>query len=157
MARTSVAEIESLYRSRYDRFVRVATAILRDEERAVDAVQEGFASALRDRSRFRGDGPLEAWVWRIVVNAARKDRARISYLSVPEEPAAEDSDPPEEPVRRAVASLPERQRLVLFLRYYADLDYESIARTLDVRPGTVAAALHAAHDALRRSLQEVPQ
>jgi len=157
MARVSVSEIESLYRARYGRFVRVATAILRDEERAVEAVLEAFASALRDRTRFRGEGPLEAWVWRIVVNAARKEQDRMAHLPVSEEPAAEDPEPPEEPVRRAVARLPERQRLALFLRYYADLDYESIARTLDVRPGTVAAALHAAHETLRRSLQEVPQ
>src|SRR5205085_4558196 len=122
MARVSVSEIESLYRARYGRFVRVATAILRDEERAVEAVQEAFASALRDRTRFRGEGPLEAWVWRIVVNAARKEQDRMSHLPVFEEPAAEDPEPPEEPVRRAVARLPERQRLALFLRYYADLD-----------------------------------
>src|SRR5690242_14309900 len=73
MARTSISEIEALYRARYRRFVRVATAILGDDERAVDAVQEGFAAALRERSRFRGEGPLEAWVWRIVVNAARRE------------------------------------------------------------------------------------
>ena len=51
MARAADSEIEALYRSGYGRFVRVATAILRDEERAVDAVQEAFAAALRDRSR----------------------------------------------------------------------------------------------------------
>jgi RNA polymerase sigma-70 factor (ECF subfamily) len=157
MPRASVSDIETLYRARYRSFVRVATAILGDEERAVDAVQEGFATALRERSRFRGEGPLEAWIWRIVVNAARRERTRISSLPAPEEPAADDPEPPEESVRLAVAGLPERQRLALFLRYYADLDYESIGRALDVRPGTVAAALHAARDALRRSLQEVPR
>jgi RNA polymerase sigma factor (sigma-70 family) len=54
-----------------------------------------------------------------------------------------------------VAALPERQRLALFLRYYADLDYDAIAETLDVKPGTVAATLHAAHSTLRRELLEV--
>lgn len=156
MARASVSEIESLYQARYSRFVRVATAILRDEERAVDAVQEAFASALRDRTGFRGDGPLEAWVWRIVVNAARKESVRATSFRV-DEPAGDEPEPPDDVVRRAVRRLPERQRLALFLRYYADLDYESIARVLDVRPGTVAAALHAAHETLRGSLQEVPR
>ena len=156
MARVSVSEIESLYRARYGRFVRVATAILRDEERAVEAVQEAFASALRDRTRFRGEGPLEAWVWRIVVNAARKEQDRMSHLPVSEEPAAEDPEPPEEPVRRAVARLPERQRLALFLRYYADLDYAAIAAVLGIAEGTVAATLHTAHNTLRRRFEEVP-
>ncbi len=157
MARASLSELEVLYRSRYNRFVRVASAILRDEERAVDAVQEAFASALRDRSRFRGDGPLEAWVWRTVVNTARKQRAQTRDMSLDDEVAGDDPEPADDSVRRAVRRLPERQRLALFLRYYADLDYESIARVLDVRPGTVAAALHAAHETLRGSLQEVPR
>ena len=154
MAQASVSDLETLYRSRYDRFVRVATAILRNEERAVDAVQEAFASALRDRSRFRGDGPLEAWVWRIVVNAARKQHAQAPSVLL-SEAAGNEPEPPDDSVRRAVRRLPERQRLALFLRYYADLDYESIARVLDVRPGTVAAALNSAHETLRGSFQEV--
>jgi RNA polymerase sigma factor (sigma-70 family) len=51
--------------------------------------------------------------------------------------------------------LPERQRLVLFLRYYADLDYAAIADALEIKSGTVAATLHTAHAALRRQLLEV--
>jgi RNA polymerase sigma-70 factor (ECF subfamily) len=54
-----------------------------------------------------------------------------------------------------VAALPERQRLVLFLRHYADLDYREIARILGVKTGTVSASLHAAHATLRRTLSEV--
>lgn len=58
-------------------------------------------------------------------------------------------------MRAAVAALPERQRLALFLRHYADLDYESIAAALGVRRGTVAASLHAAHETLRETLTGV--
>lgn len=54
-----------------------------------------------------------------------------------------------------VASLPERQRLVIFLRYFADLDYREIADALGVSVGTVSARLHAAHATLRAVLQEV--
>jgi RNA polymerase sigma factor (sigma-70 family) len=56
-----------------------------------------------------------------------------------------------------VASLPERQRLTVYLRYYADLDYRAIADVLDVEVGTVSATLSAAHRSLRRNLEEVPQ
>lgn len=41
-------------------------------------------------------------------------------------------------VRAAVASLPERQRTILFLRHYADLDYDQIAAALGIARGTVA-------------------
>jgi DNA-directed RNA polymerase specialized sigma24 family protein len=43
----------------------------------------------------------------------------------------------------------------VFLRYYADLDYRTIAEVLEVELGTVSAALSAAHAALRRSIREV--
>jgi RNA polymerase sigma factor (sigma-70 family) len=54
-----------------------------------------------------------------------------------------------------LAGLPERQRLVVFLRYFADLSYQEIATVVGVRVGTVSATLHAAHDALRAELEEV--
>ena len=60
-------EIEFLYRARFAHFLRVANAIVGDRERARDAVQDGFADAIRSRARFRGDGPLEAWVWRAAI------------------------------------------------------------------------------------------
>ncbi len=58
-------------------------------------------------------------------------------------------------VRAWVAALPERQRLAVYLRYYADLDYRSIAQVLGVEVGTVSATLSSAHQALRRSMKEV--
>ena len=61
-----------------------------------------------------------------------------------------------EDIRDALAQLPERQRLVLFLRYFADLDYESIAAALEITSGTVGATLNKAHAALREHIQEVP-
>jgi RNA polymerase sigma factor (sigma-70 family) len=53
-----------------------------------------------------------------------------------------------------VRNLPERQRVAVFLRYWADLDYRAIAEVLEVEVGTVSATLSAAHQSLRRS-QEV--
>jgi Sigma-70 region 2 len=79
MGEVRIDELESLYRREYRRFVRVAAAILRDEAGAVDAVQDAFASAIRRRRQFRGEGPLEAWVWRMVVNAALKERRRPAH------------------------------------------------------------------------------
>jgi RNA polymerase sigma factor (sigma-70 family) len=51
--------------------------------------------------------------------------------------------------------LPERQRLAIYLRYYADLDYRSIGDVLGIEVGTVSATLSSAHEALRRSMKEV--
>ena len=149
----SVAELERVYRAGFTRFVRVATAIAGDEQSGADAVHDAFVQAVRNRRSFRGDGPLEAWLWRMVVNAAKK-RAGRELASDPQEIPAVHENGFGDPVRSLVAGLPERQRLALFLRYYADLDYESIAATLGVAPGTVGATLNAAHAALRNSLKE---
>jgi RNA polymerase sigma factor (sigma-70 family) len=150
-------DVEAVYRRRYRHFLRLATAILGDEASGHDAVQEGFAQALREQSSFRGDGPLEAWVWRTVANTAlAARRRRVARREAPEAVGVASANGQDESgVRAWVAALPERQRLVVYLRYYADLDYRAIAEVLGVEVGTVSATLSSAHQALRRSLKEV--
>jgi len=154
-------EIEHVYRQRLPEYRRVAAAILGDRELALDAVQDGFAIAVRQRATFRGDGSLEAWLWRIVVNAARgQQRNRRDEDELPDEASGRENGSAPEPhelVRAALSALPERQRLVLFLRYYADLDYGAIAGTLDISTGTVGATLTSAHASMSRLLEEVPR
>jgi RNA polymerase sigma-70 factor (ECF subfamily) len=151
-----LAELEALYRTRFDVFARVAASVTGDSERARDVVQEAFATAVGKRGSFRGEGPLEAWVWRIVLNAARSDRRRGAPAAEYDAPTAANGRPERySELRVALARLPERQRTAVFLRYYADLDYAAIGEALGVRPGTVAATLSAAHAALRTRLEEV--
>ncbi len=152
-------EIERLYRARYTAFVRVAFGITGNADLAAEAVQQAFADAIRSRSAFRGDGPLEAWVWRAVLNSARKGvqrRPRLAPLDELAEVAAVGL-PPEELVDLAphLAALPDRQRVAVFLRYYADLDYRAIADVLGVKVGTVSATIAAAHNSLRVMVEEV--
>jgi RNA polymerase sigma factor (sigma-70 family) len=153
-----IAELEALYRARYRQFVRVATAIA-GEERAHDVVQEAFARAIRSSSSFRGEGTVEAWLWQVLINAARAERsarADTSSLDDDELPVVGNGHPTDDlDIRAWVVSLPERQRLAVFLRYYADLDYRTLASVLGVEVGTVSATLSAAHSSLRRSLKEV--
>jgi RNA polymerase sigma-70 factor (ECF subfamily) len=149
-------EIEAVYRSRFPYFVQVATAIVGERELALEAVQDAFAGAVRGRRGFRGDGPLEAWIWRAVVNAAynvrRHSGATTEHVEVPGEQSNgyEGSE-----VGAQIALLPDRQKQALFLRYYADLDYRSIAAALGIEVGTVSATLSAAHASLRRTLGKV--
>jgi RNA polymerase sigma factor (sigma-70 family) len=153
----SMSEIEVAYRRDFPRFLHVATAITGDVELAADSVQDAFARAIRLRKGFRAKGSLEGWLWRIVVNQARGRASATPKLvsdAAPELMAAPADEDTSE-ARELVAKLPERQRLVLFLRYYADLDYEGIATALGISSGTVGATLHAAHAALREHIQEV--
>ena len=154
-----LAAIEAVYREQLGSFVRLATAITGDEQTAYDAVHDGFVRAVRYRSRLRDRDSAPGWVCRIVLNEARKrSTAERRHVSSPVEAA-------DEPVTNghreagataaALATLPERQRLALFLRYYADLDYAGIAEALGISRGTVSATLHAAHSNLQTKLKEV--
>jgi RNA polymerase sigma factor (sigma-70 family) len=153
---TGLAELERVYRSEFRAFVRTATAYLGDVEAAKESVQEGVANAIRNRGSFRGKGTLEAWLWGVVLNAIRSAyRERAHERMVSAEVVDNPELRPDESVRAAVRALPERQRLVLFLRFYADLDYATIAGLLDISEGTVGASLNAARKTLRGLLTEV--
>jgi DNA-directed RNA polymerase specialized sigma24 family protein len=153
----TLAQLEELYRARFEHYSRLAAAICRDAERGRDAVQAAFAAAVRERGSFRGTGPLEAWVARIVVNEARRAarEPRLDSLGTAPEGAANGYGDDPVGLRAWIAALPERQREALFLRYYADLDYRTVADVLGIEIGTVSATLSAAHQALRKRLEEV--
>jgi RNA polymerase sigma factor (sigma-70 family) len=151
------AQLEALYRERFTYFVRVAVAICGDNDRGRDVVQNAFMTAIRLRRSFRGDGPLEAWVWRIVVNEARRAAREPAPLSDSAESMNGHSGAEPDPlgIRGWIAALPDRQREAIFLRYFADLEYGTIAEALGIEIGTVSATLGAAHRSLRKKLQEV--
>jgi DNA-directed RNA polymerase specialized sigma24 family protein len=148
--------IEAVYRARYARFRDVLVSLTGSQEVGRDAVQETFAQALRDRHSFRGDGPLEAWIWRIAVRAGGRQRAAGGSLefsmngTVATAPAWSDLDPE---LADAVRLLAPRQRLMVFLHYFADLSYAHIADVCSVREGTVAATLSQAREALLNTLE----
>lgn len=153
-----VTAIERAYREGYRRYLSLALGMLGDVDRARDAVQEAFAHALRSRGGLRRPESLDAWLWRIVVNVCRvEQRHPLSELDERYEVDANGHSGDLSEVRAVIAALPERQRLVLFLRHYADLDYESIAQVTGVERGTVAATLHSAHRKVRDAMTEVPR
>jgi RNA polymerase sigma factor (sigma-70 family) len=152
-----VAAIERAYRAGYPRLLRVAVALLGDVDRGRDAVQEAFVRALRSRRDLRRIDSLDGWLWRTLVNVCLA-QGRRAHGVAEDPPEHEANGQPEEwpEVRAAIAALPERQRVVLFLRHYADLDYRQIADAMRIERGTVAATLHAAHKTMRTLLTEVP-
>ena len=145
--------IENVYSRRYQVFRGGLAGIVGSYELAHDVVQESFVRALKNRADFRGDGPLEAWIWKIALRTALEMRGR------PIEQALVDAFKPELPqpdrdeeLAAALRKLSPRRRLVVFLRYVADLDYREIARVCEISEGTVAATLAQAKAALASSL-----
>jgi RNA polymerase sigma-70 factor (ECF subfamily) len=150
---TTVEELEGLYRQRYTTFRDVAASVTGNRDTARDAVQEAFVQALRKRHMFRSDGPLEAWVWRIVLRAAAETGSgrgarELSSLSGRSGGTTEDGvlvSPPypvgDPELAAALQRLPTRRRLMVFLRYFADMSYDEIAVACAISAGTVSASL----------------
>ncbi|HVU75946.1 MAG TPA: RNA polymerase sigma factor [Gaiellaceae bacterium] len=146
-------EIERVYRARYLAFKNALATVAGSHEAARDVVQDAFAEALRRREQFRGEGPLEAWIWRIALRIAIARRSAASGLPLTEvgEPALPEPDARPE-LGAALRRLPPRKRLVVFLRYFGDLSYAQIAEVCGISEGTVAATLAQAREELGRAL-----
>jgi RNA polymerase sigma factor (sigma-70 family) len=155
VVRADPRAIEAVYRARHEGFRNALATVTGGYDSARDAVQDGFAIALAKRSQYRG-GSLEAWIWRISLSCALDGRRAARHLAPTAVPEASDVQLPEpgrDPgLAAALRTLAPRQRLIVFLRYYADLSYAQIAEACGVSEGTVAAALSQARAALLEAL-----
>jgi RNA polymerase sigma-70 factor (ECF subfamily) len=150
--------LERLYRERYVAFRNGLAPVVGSYEEARDVVQEAFARALRSQGDFRGDGSLQAWVWKIALRVALERRRRGQEAAADLNERIELLDPHlieterDEELADALRLLPPRKRLVVFLRYFADLSYAEIAEVAEISEGTVAATLSQARAALVEQL-----
>jgi RNA polymerase sigma factor (sigma-70 family) len=150
-----LAEIETLYRTSYSRYRNALATITGSYESARDAVQQAFAQAIAERAAFRREGSLSAWVWKIALRQAlalRQEFAEADLNGAFDPGLVEPAN--DSALAAAVRALPPRRRLVVFLRYFADLSYPEIAEVVGVSEGTVAATLSQARAALREALTE---
>lgn len=149
----TVAAIECLYRERYIRFRNGVAPVAGSYEAAHDSVQEGFARALRASGQYSGQGSLEGWVWRIVWRTAVEQRRPGEELPLDEVDTVFVEPERDLALTAAMRALSPRRRLVVFLRYFADLPYGEIARICGVSEGTVAATLSQSHAELLEHLR----
>jgi RNA polymerase sigma-70 factor (ECF subfamily) len=143
------------------RLYAVALLILRDSDRAEDAVQEAFVRAWREVPRLRDADRFDAWLRRLVVNACYDEarrvtrRAEVSLLSVGERSVLDTSAASAESdrVERAFRQLPLDQRSVLVLQHYEALSHTEIAATLGIPVGTVKSRVRYGVAAMRAALE----
>jgi RNA polymerase sigma-70 factor (ECF subfamily) len=146
-------ELERLYRERFGAYRNALAPVVGSYEEARDVVQEAFARALRARRDFRGTGSLQAWVWRIALRTAFEQR-RSGGAAALERLDPQLVEPERDPeLSAALRQLPPRKRLVVFLRYFADLSYAEIAEACGISEGTVSATLTQARAALMEQLE----
>jgi RNA polymerase sigma-70 factor (sigma-E family) len=125
--------------------VRFAVVLTGDDHRAEDLVQDVLAKAYLRWDRVLAADPPDVYVRRMIINAAHSWWRRPMNRELPVERTADrpargelDTTVAErDSMWREISALPTRQRAVLALRYYEDLDDETIARILHCAPATV--------------------
>src|SRR3954447_7200331 len=151
------------------------------QEDAEEICQEVFLAVIRNIHSFHGESLFQAWVFRVAANKARDFRKRRNAAKrgsghVPISLQAEDPesgltlDPPADLpgpdeiimstekmalVREALDSLGEPCREIIELRYFGDLSYEELSRTLDLNPKTVSSRLSKCLDRLEGLARKV--
>jgi RNA polymerase sigma-70 factor (ECF subfamily) len=157
--------VERAYRDHADDVYRVALAILRDPDAAVDATHDTFARAFDRWHQYDSNRSLRAWLHGIVSHAAIDDlrRRRVRQLSAPAigrlsgsieagaDPAVGVTE--RDLVEEGLAALEPNARAVLILRHYYGYDYAQIGGFLRMSPGTVGSVLSRSHAALRHRFE----
>lgn len=139
---------------------RYARALTRNADRADDLVQDCIERALRKRGLFQPSGPLQAWLYRILLNlyrnSLRQTRRRGDHVSI-DALVVEPAIPAPQPGRialaemsRAIDQLPGEQREALLLVVLEGVSYEEAAGILEIPAGTLMSRLSRARAALRQ-------
>jgi RNA polymerase sigma-70 factor (ECF subfamily) len=118
---------------------------------AEELAQEAFCRVWEKLPTLRRRESLANWLYRIAHNLAVSAARRPRLAALVGEPANPESRPSDHllAVHRAVAELPEPQRVIVSLRHFTGLSHEEIAEVLSIPPGTVRSRLSRAYDRLR--------
>lgn len=144
-----------------DRLYAIARLVLRDTDRAEDAVQETLVRCWRDLPALREPARFDAWLRRLLMRAItdefrsdKRQRAALSILRL--EPAASDSSSDlvlREQLDRGFGRLSVEHRAVIVLRLYLGLSLDETAATIGIPAGTAKSRLHYAVQAMRAALE----
>ena len=159
------------FRTLYDKYHRrafaVAMGVVKNEDDALDAVQNAFVKVHKNIHKFEGSSSFYTWLYRIVMNVSidhvrrtsRRKTLDFDERALHEEsevagdgalvPRVTDANPGKAALRRelgsaiqaALAQLPEHHRAVIVLREIEGMSYEEMAEALEVPKGTIMSRL----------------
>ena len=131
--------------------------MVENHDDANDILQNTFLKAWQSVEGFRGDAKLSTWLYKIALNEAitflARERKRLSLslddeeshlVNLIESDEYVDGDELALKLRKVVASLPEKQRLVSNMKYYDEMKYEQMSEILGTSVGALKASYHLA-------------
>ncbi len=148
----------------FGRLYGAAKLILRDEDRAQDAVQEALVLAWKHIRAIREPEAWDAWLYRLTVRACYRLARTAKRRDVAELHVEPDRDPTDrdftaplaerDRIARELSRLPVDQRAVMVLHFYLDLPLTDAADVLDIPVGTAKSRLHRGLETLRTALSD---
>lgn len=131
--------------------------MVQSHDDANDLLQNTFMKAWTSIDNFRGDAKLSTWLYKIAINESltflerEKKRSSTSIddedsylINAIEADKDIDGDQLRLELRKAIALLPEKQRIVFNMRYYDDMKYEQMSEILGTSVGALKASYHLA-------------
>ena len=169
MAAVAAGDMEALghlVRRHQDKALALAYRMLQRWDLAEDVCQDAFLRVYHSAKRYRPDALFTTWLYRIVVNLcidAKRRTARAASsgddiaatLDAPAEPDPIETSERAQAVRRAVASLPDRQQAAVVLHRYQGLPHRQIAEVMGLTESAVESLLVRAYAKLRKMLAEI--
>ena len=151
----NTADTERILTDNYEKYYRLAYSYMRNEDDALDVVQESAYRAIRDCGKVKNKDYLSTWIYRIVVNTAldllRKKKKETLTEELPEIPVEDQYQETE--LRTILNQLDHKSRSIIILRYFEDLKLEDIADILGDNLNTVKARLYRSLKKLRLNLE----
>jgi RNA polymerase sigma-70 factor, ECF subfamily len=142
-----------------DAMYRVARLILRDYDRASDAVQEALVRCWRDLPQLRDPERFDAWLNRILFRAVmeearkrRRDRMALTVVPIGSHPDASEALADRDELARVFGRLSVEHRTMVVLHHYLGMTADQAASTIGIPVGTARSRLHYATEALRAAL-----
>lgn len=151
----NMADTEQILTVNYEKYYRLAYSYMRNEDDALDVVQESAYRAIRDCGKVKNKDYLSTWIYRIVVNTAldllRKKKKETLTQELPEIPVEDQYQETE--LRTMLDQLDHKSKTIIILRYFEDLKLEDIAEILGDNLNTVKARLYRSLKKLRLNLE----
>jgi len=130
-------------------------SLTKDQQDTNDVFQNTLIKVFKGIKGFQGRSSLYSWIYRIAYNESmtflkKKSRHTQRYIELGDEAHQFQDEINLEPqiilkiLHEAIATLPDRQKLVFELRYFNEKPYEEIARMLNVSEGSLKASYHIA-------------
>ena len=142
--------------------------MVQNHDDAADILQDVFLKAWQSIDQFRGAAKISTWLHKIAINESltfldRQKRRNSVDIDDPDSHLAAaiesdtniDGDKLSLEFRKAIATLPEKQRLVFNMRYFDEMPYEQISNILGTSQGALKASYHLAVKKIEKYFQNI--